>query len=198
MAAAILVVTGVIFAFAGSPASTPIRGSAPVGGGSGAGEGVWANCTQQSSTTCGLAPAGESWSLGPISSWCTQNEAGSYICASQALILSFTEATNSTLHGVLSVQGASQVWVIPAVDGCDLMGALSHFDWSCAPSIGYVPPLSWNATFHSGYVDLSSFAFSLNGTTGVLPPFTWAVCIADLEPSPVEVSSVTALTVVAA
>ncbi|MCI4327215.1 MAG: hypothetical protein L3K16_06250 [Thermoplasmata archaeon] len=76
------------------------------------------------------------------------------------------------------------------------MGALTHFALPCAPFIGYVPPLSWNATYPAGPVDLSSLAFSLNGSTGVLPAFTWAIWIVDLEPAAVEVSSETALTVV--
>ena len=195
LAAAILVVTGVIFAFGGPPAPTAIAG-APVRGGSGSGASLWANCTQSANTPCGLAPAGETWSLGPISSWCTQVQGGSWTCASRALILSFTVPRDSSPRGVLSVQGAFQVWVIPAVDECDLMGALTHFALPCAPSIGYVPPLSWNATYPSGPVDLSSLAFGLNGSTGVLPPFTWAIYIVDVEPSAVGVSSATALTVV--
>jgi hypothetical protein len=196
MAAGILVVTGVIAAFGGSPTSTPVAG-APVHGGSGAGGSIWANCTPAGNATCELAPAGETWSLSPTSSWCTQSEGGSWTCASKALILSFSEARKSTLEGVLSVQGTFQIWVIPAVDECELMGDLTHTAVSCAPAVGYVPPRVWNATYPTGPVDLSSLALSWNGSIGVVPSVAWAIYVVDLESSVIEVSSATAVTVVA-
>lgn len=77
------------------------------------------------------------------------------------------------------------------------MADLTHYALPCPPADGYVPSLFWNATYPAGSVQLSTLGFDPNGSTGVLPPFTWAICFVDLEPSVVEATSETELSMIA-
>jgi hypothetical protein len=185
------------------PARTPAGAdpAAPLHGAS-----INATCPQNATAACVLASAGSSWSIGPVSNWCSAHNqtvnggngssiVTSWTCHPSPVVFQFSETRNSTLSGNLSISGSFDVFIAAGPDECLLVGYLEPILLSCAPWIGPDPGHYALAANSSGpeTLDFSALNFSFDGPHDVLPPLYWSIWVVDTQTAPETVTVGSAL-----
>jgi hypothetical protein len=158
-------------------------------------------CWMGPGPSCVASVVGYTWSIGPMSSWCTYNSTveqgwnGTYnsttvTCSPTVGYINFNSYRNATLTGNISSTGPFEIWLVPSALNCEVVYGLAHIPVPCPPPFGPVPTFSWNASIPSaGTIDLADPALD----SGVVPAGEWSLILVDTGSSAETVSATSAV-----